>query len=135
MATAPPNPNPNAASVTHALVELLRRRSYEEIRQRMYDNPPGTPWWAACKTELDIRNTERMTASIGDNSRVATKIQGSAQNIERLTETLVQVTTDVADVVRGVKDSSRRLELATYVIIGVVVIQLFYVAFLVLGKR
>lgn len=27
-----------------ALVNLLRTRSYEEIRQRMYDNPPGTVW-------------------------------------------------------------------------------------------
>ena len=27
-----------------ALVQLLRTRSYEEIRQRMYDNPPGSAW-------------------------------------------------------------------------------------------
>ncbi|SPE45682.1 hypothetical protein SBA7_940036 [Candidatus Sulfotelmatobacter sp. SbA7] len=33
-----------------ALVQLLRTRSYEEIRQRMYDNPPGSAWWSACKT-------------------------------------------------------------------------------------
>jgi len=133
MATAPPTVN--AAKTTHALVDLLRRRSYEEIRQRMYDNPPGTPWWAACKTELDIRNNERLANSILENSRVSTKIQGSAQHIEQLTETLVQVTTDVADVVRSVKEQSRRLEIATYVIIGVVTVQLFYLAFLVLGKH
>jgi len=133
MATAPPTANP--AKTAHALVDLLRRRSYEEIRQRMYDNPPGTPWWAACKTELDIRNNERLANSILENSRVSAKIQGAAQHIEQLTETLVQVTTDVADVVRGVKEQSRRLEIATYVIIGVVVVQLFYLAFLVMGKH
>jgi hypothetical protein len=133
MSTAPPTVN--TAKTTHALVELLRRRSYEEIRQRMYDNPPGTPWWAACKTELDIRNNERLANSILENSRVSAKIQGSAQHIEQLTETLVQVTTDVAEVVRGVKEQSRRLEIATYVIIGVVTVQLFYLAFLVLGKH
>jgi len=44
------------ADKVHALVQLLRSRSYEEIRQRMYDNPPGSPWWSACKIELDIRN-------------------------------------------------------------------------------
>lgn len=32
------------ADKVHALVQLLRTRSYEEIRQRMYDNPPGSPW-------------------------------------------------------------------------------------------
>lgn len=133
MATAPQGTN--AADKTHALVNLLRRRSYEEIRQRMYDNPPGTPWWAACKTELDIRNNERLASSVLESSRVSAKIQGSAQHIEQLTETLVQVTTDVADVVRGVKESSRRLEIATYVIIGVVTVQLFYLAYLVLGRH
>jgi len=101
----------------------------------MYDNPPGTPWWAACKTELDIRNNERLANSILENSRVSARIQGSAQHIEQITETLVQVTTDVADVVRGVKESSRRLEIATYVIIGVVTVQLFYLAFLVMGRH
>jgi len=133
MATAPQNPH--AAKTTHALVDLLRRRSYEEIRARMYDNPPGTPWWAACKTELDIRNNERLANSVLESSRVSARIQGSAQHIEQITETLVQVTTDVADVVRGVKESSRRLEIATYVIIGVVTVQLFYLAFLVMGKH
>ncbi len=133
MSTAPPTVN--ATKTTHALVDLLRRRSYEEIRQRMYDNPPGTAWWTACKTELDIRNNERLANSILENSRVSTKIQGSAQHIEQLAETLVQVTTDVAEVIRGVKEQSRRLEIATYVIIGVVTVQLFYLAFLVLGKR
>lgn len=133
MATTPPDTN--ESNIVPALVQLLRRRSYEEIRERMYDNPPGTPWWAACKAELDIRNSERLATSVVDNSRVSTKIRSSAEHMEKLTETLVEVTADVADVVRGVKESSRRLELATYVIVGVVIAQLFYVAFLVLGKR
>ena len=34
--------NPKALNSVQALVQLLRRRSYEEIRQRMYDNPPGS---------------------------------------------------------------------------------------------
>ncbi|MFY9561174.1 MAG: hypothetical protein WAQ52_13145 [Terriglobales bacterium] len=133
MATTPPDTN--ESNIVPALVQLLRRRSYEEIRERMYDNPPGTPWWAACKAELDIRNSERLATSVVDNSRVSTKIRSSAEHMEKLTETLVEVTADVADVVRGVKASSRRMELATYVIVGVVIAQLFYVAFLVLGKR
>ena len=51
------------ADKVHALVQLLRTRSYEEIRQRMYDNPPGSPWWSACKIELDIRNGEQIAAA------------------------------------------------------------------------
>jgi hypothetical protein len=41
----------------------------------------------------------------------------------------------VADVVRAVRESSRRVEIATYVIVGVAIAQLFYVAFLAFGKR
>src|SRR3954467_5082439 len=52
-------PSPDGSKVT-ALLQLLRGRSYEEIRARMYDNSLGTPWWSACKTELDIRNSERL---------------------------------------------------------------------------
>jgi len=37
-----------AINKIQALVKLLRTRSSEEIRQRMYDNPPGSPWWSAC---------------------------------------------------------------------------------------
>ena len=127
--------NPGGSNPMHSLVQLLRGRSYEEIRARMYDNALGTHWWSACKTELDIRNSERLATSLVENSRVAVKISNSAEHMEKLTETLLQVTADVADVVRGVKESSRRVELATYAIIGVAVAQLFYVAFLVIGKR
>lgn len=133
MATTPQNAS--GPNTTHALIELLRRRSYEEIRERMYDNLPGSPWWFACKSELDIRNSERLATSVVENSRVAAKIRNSTEHMERLTETLLQATVDVADVARGVKESSRRLEMATYAIVGVTIAQLFYVAFLVLGKR
>ncbi len=125
----------DGSNVTHALVQLLRGRSYEEIRARMYDNALGTHWWSACKTELDIRNSERLATSLVENSRVSARISTSAEHMEKLTETLLEVTAGVADVVRGVKESTRRVEIATYAIIGVAIAQLFYVGFLVLGKR
>ena len=133
MAATPHSPAP--PNTTQALVQLLRGRSYEEIRARMYDNSFGSPWWSACKTELDIRNSERLTSSLAESSRVSAAIRNSAEHMEKLTETLLQVTADVADVVRGVKESSRRVEIATYAIVGVAVAQLFYVTFLVFGKR
>ena len=44
----------NSAGRVEALVQLLRSRSYEEIRQRMYDSAPGSAWWSACKVELEL---------------------------------------------------------------------------------
>jgi hypothetical protein len=125
----------DGTNVTHALVQLLRGRSYEEIRARMYDSSLGTAWWSACKTELDIRNSERLATSLVENSRVSATIRNSAEHMEKLTETLLDVTASVADVVRAVRESSRRVEIATYVIVGVAIAQLFYVAFLAFGKR
>ncbi|PYX13428.1 MAG: hypothetical protein DMG84_19120 [Acidobacteria bacterium] len=133
MATTTQNP-PELTSV-QALVQLLRGRSYEEIRQRMYDNPPGSPWWAACKTELDIRNSERTATALTDTARVSDKMRLSVDHLERLTETLLEITNDMVDVVRGVRESGRRMELATYVMVGTTIAQLFYIAFQVLGKR
>ena len=89
----------------------------------------------ACRNELDLRNTERIATSLEEMSRVSAKIRNSTEHMEKLTETLVQVTGDLSDVVRGVKESSRRMELATYAIIGVTVVHLFYVSFLVFGKQ
>jgi hypothetical protein len=125
----------NGVDRAHALVQLLRNRSYEEIRQRMYDNPPGSPWWAACKTELDIRNGERMSVASRDMTRLSVKLANSTEHLEKLTETLVDSLTDLTDLMRGARESGRRVELLSYVIVGVTVVQMFYVAFQVFGKK
>ena len=39
----PRSVDPKTSDTVQALVQLLRSRSSEEIRQRMYDNPPGSP--------------------------------------------------------------------------------------------
>jgi hypothetical protein len=119
----------------HALVQLLKNRSYEEIRQRMYDNPPGSPWWSACKTELDTRNGEQMAAALLATSRVLEKMRGSTEHFEKLSETLNQTTVELNDLVKDTKLSSRRLEIATYVLIGVTIVQLFYLTFQFFGKH
>jgi hypothetical protein len=124
-----------AVDKVQALVQLLRTRSSEEIRQRMYDNPPGSPWWTACKTELDVRNGERSASALVDTSRVLEKMRQSAEHLDKLTENLLQSTTDLADLFKGARESGRRLELAVYVILGVTLMQLFYVVFLLAGKR
>jgi hypothetical protein len=124
-----------AADTAQALIQLLRTRSYEEIRQRMYDNPPGSPWWTACKTELDIRNGEQMAAALSATSRVLEKLRGSTQHFEQLSETLSQTTNEMAELLKGTMEAGRRLEIAVYVVIGVSIVQLFNLAFEVLRKR
>ena len=122
-------------STVQALIRLLRGRSYEEIRQRMYDNPPGSPWGVACRSEIEIRNTERIATSLEETSRMSLKIRNSTEHMEKLTETLVGATNDLSTIVHEVKESSRRMEITTYVIIGVTVVQLVYLSFLVFSKR
>src|SRR6266568_6236265 len=99
-----------AINKIQALVKLLRTRSSEEIRQRMYDNPPGSPWWSACKTELDTRNGEQMAAALVSTSRVLEKMRGSTEHFERLADTLHDTTKEIARLIEDTKQASRRLE-------------------------
>ena len=126
---ATPTLDPKTSDTVQALVQLLRSRSSEEIRQRMYDNPPGSPWWAACKTELDLRNSERAATALVDTSRVLDKLRSATDHLDELTGKLVQATTDMAEIVKSVRESGRRMEIATYVIVGLTIVQLFYIAF------
>lgn len=118
-----------------ALVQLLRSRSYEEIRQRMYDSAPGSAWWSACKTELDLRNGQQMAEASVATARVSEKMRASTQHFEQLADTLHQATRDLADLLRGTQEAGRRLEIAVYVTIGVTLVQLFNLIFEVFRKR
>jgi hypothetical protein len=118
-----------------ALVQLLRTRSYEEIRQRMYDNPPGSAWWQACKTEIDIRNGEQMAAALSATSRVLERLRASTEHFEQLADTLYHTTSEIAGQLRTTKDAARRLEIAVYVAIGITLVQLFNLVFEVFRKR
>src|SRR5579859_8165959 len=95
-----------------ALVQLLRTRSYEEIRQRMYDNPPGSAWWTACKTELDVRNGEQMATALSATSRVLERLRASTEHFEQLADSLYHTTNEMRDLLRGTQESGRRLEIA-----------------------
>ena len=118
-----------------ALVQLLRGRSYEEIRQRMYDSAPGSAWWSACKAELDLRNGQQMAEASLGMSRVSEKMRASTQHFEQLADTLHQATQDIADLLRGIQEAGRRLEIAVYVTIGVTLVQLFNLIFIAFRKR
>jgi hypothetical protein len=118
-----------------ALVDLLRNRSYEEIRQRMYESAPGSPWWTACKVELDLRNGHQVADASLAMSRVAEKMRGSTQHFEQLADTLCQATNDVADLLRKTHDAGRRLEIAVYVAIAVSLVQFFNLVFEIFRRR
>jgi hypothetical protein len=118
-----------AADTVQALIQLLRARSSEEIRQRMYDNPPGSAWWSACKTELDLRNREEMATAAVNISRALDKLHGVSDHLDELMEKLLRATDDMVEVVRHVRESGRRMELTTYVIVAITIVQLFYIVF------
>lgn len=123
------------ADTVQALVQLLRSRSYEEIRQRMYDSPPGSNWWIACKTEIDIRNSEQMAAALSATSRVLERLRASTEHFEQLADTLYHTTTEVKDLLKGTQESGRRLEIVVYAAIGITIVQFFNLVFEVFQKH
>jgi hypothetical protein len=125
----------NTDATVQALVQLLRGRPYDEIRQRMYDNPPGSAWWTACKTELDIRNAERTASSSTDTSRVLDKMKVCTEQLSASTDKFHQATQDMTALLKGTQESFRRIELATYIIIANTIVQLFYVSFYFFAHR
>lgn len=124
-----------ACDKVSALVELLRKHSYAEIRQRMYDSPPGSPWWTACRVELDLRNGQQFGEAALALSRTSDKMRASLQHFEQLADTLQQSTKDVADLLRGTQEAGRRLEIAVYVTIGITLVQFFNLIFEIFRKH
>src|SRR5205809_6270180 len=94
----------------------------------MSDNPPGSPWWSACKTELDVRHGEKMAAALVDTSRILDKLKSAAEHLDGLTDKLVQTTNDMAAIVEAGKESRRRLAVSTYVVVEVCIVQLIDLA-------
>ncbi len=129
------NEQAQAPDKVTALVELLRNRSYVEIRQRMYDSPPGSPWWTACRAELDLRNGQQFGEAALAMSRTSDKMRASLQHFEQLADTLHQSTKDVADLLRGTQEAGRRLEIAVYVMIGITLVQFFNLIFEIFRKH
>jgi hypothetical protein len=125
---------PGADKVS-ALVELLRNRSYVEIRQRMYDSPPGSAWWTACRAELDLRNGQQFGEASLAMSRTADKMRASLEHFEQLADTLHECTKDVGELLRGTQEAGRRLEIAVYVTIGITLVQLFNLVFEIFRRR
>jgi hypothetical protein len=101
----------------------------------MYDSAPGSPWWSACKAELDLRNGQQLAEASVAMSRVTEKMRSSTEHFEQLADTLCQATNDVADLLRKTEAAGRRLEIAVYVAIGVSLVQFFNLIFEVFRKR
>jgi hypothetical protein len=130
-----PTADAKTVSTVQALVQLLRGRPYDEIRQRMYDNPPGSTWWTACKTELDIRNAERAATSSMETSRVLDKMKVCTEQLTASTERFVQTAEEVTTLLKDTRESGRRMEIATYIIIANTIVQLFCLTYYFFGHR
>ena len=133
--TSPHTADRKSVNTVQALVQLLRGRPYDEIRQRMYDNPPGSAWWTACKTELDIRNTERAATSSMETSRVLDKMKVCTEQLASSSEKFVQAAEQMTILLKDTKESGRRMEIATYIIIANTIVQLFCVTFYFFGRH
>ena len=79
-----------------------------------------------------IGSAEMMERYVNDNTaqaKLLKSIQEAAGRAAELTGQLLQASTDMAQVVKSVRESGRRMEIATYVIVGLTIVQLFYIAF------
>ena len=63
------------------------------------------------------------------------KMRISTTHLDGSTDKLLQATNDLADLLKGTRESGRRVEIATYVIVAVTILQLFYVTFQFFGRR
>src|SRR5260370_11477657 len=95
----------------------------------------GSPWWSACKAELDLRNGQQLAEASVAMSRVTEKMRSSTQHFEQLADTLCQATNDVADLLRKTEEAGRRPEIAVYVAICVSLVPFFNLIFEVFRKR
>jgi hypothetical protein len=56
-------------------------------------------------------------------------MRSATDHLDELTDKLLQATTEMSQIVKSVRESGRRMEIATYVIVGLTIVQLFYIAF------
>ncbi len=82
-----------------------------------------------------MRNGEQMAAALSATSRVLERLRASTEHFEQLADTLYHSQSEVANLLRGAKDASRRLEIAVYAAIGITLVQLFNLVFEVFRKR
>jgi len=59
----------------------------------------------------------------------------SSDHLDKMSEQLLHATEGLAELVKSTHASARRMEIATYAIVGVAIMQVFYMAFQILGKR
>jgi hypothetical protein len=70
-----------------------------------------------------------------DSARVLDKMRVSAEHLDSSTDKLLESTSKISAVLEGAKELGRKMEIAAYVMVAVTILQLFYMAFQVFGKR
>jgi hypothetical protein len=103
----------------------LRELGYEDLRKRMYEGAPQSEWWVAVKTELDIRNAEKLAEQVVAMSEHTSHLQESVNR-------LLAATDDVAKITKRTEKAGKRLELATYAILVATLAQVVLVVISIL---
>src|ERR1700687_5810151 len=75
----------------------LRTIEYDALRQRMYEGAAGSEWWSAVKTELDIRNAEKMAGHLHTMSGVLEQTQSHIHHLDGSINRLLEATADMAE--------------------------------------
>src|SRR5260370_42401590 len=96
----------------------LRKMELEELKTSMYDAQPGSEWFEACRTEVNIRNANRMTAAVVDMSEVIKEMKNYTSALDTSARQTVEATRETELGSKSIEKSSKRIEYATFAILA-----------------
>jgi len=97
--------------------QQLRKMDLEQLKTSMYDAEPGSPWFEACLTEVNIRNANQMTATVVDMSQAMKEMKAYTAALDTSSRQTVEAMRETVSVSKSIEKSSKRIELATYAIL------------------
>ncbi len=100
----------------------LRTMPLDELQAAIYQGAPGSDWWEACLTEINIRNANRMATSLIDMSRVMDQVKNYTSALDTSARQMVGATTETVAVSKSIEKSSKKIEYATYALLLATVI-------------
>jgi len=89
----------------------LQKMDYDTLRSRMNEGSPESDHWVAYKAELELRNIERATAASEGMARSVATVEATVHDVSRLTQ-------DLLGAVQHLNVLTRRVEIATYVVLA-----------------
>jgi hypothetical protein len=101
---APESPGYNFSRMDY---QQLRKMDLEQLKTSMYDAEPGSPWFEACLTEVNIRNANQMTATLVDMSQAMKEMKTYTAALDTSSRQTVEAMTETVHVSKSIKKSSK----------------------------